>query len=157
MQKWLEYIDKYRDHAAVQQLRDVRALGLLVFTVIVLLVSWSCVKAIQSNYRLQQQIDQLRQENTVAKLKNTNQKLKNTYYTTPQYLELAARQNFGLAAPGEKELLVPKDVAMAQVKGVAAEVNDPASERSQAEKQQPFYQHNMQAWMDFFLHRGSAT
>jgi hypothetical protein len=48
-------------------------------------------------------------------LQNENDDLKNAYYKSPQYLELSARQNFGLAAPGEKELLVPKAVALAHV------------------------------------------
>jgi len=39
-----------------------------VFTVIVLLISWSGVKSIQTNYGLQKQISKLQQENDVAKL-----------------------------------------------------------------------------------------
>ncbi len=151
---------KYRSHPLVSQLRDVQTLGLVAFVIIVLLVSWSGVKAIQANYRLEQQVAGLRQENDLQALQNNNQKLKNQYYKTPQYLELAARQNFGLAAPGEKELIVPKDVAMAHVRGVSA-VGSPARALEQASadpsKHPPFYQRNIQAWMNFFLHRQTTT
>jgi cell division protein FtsB len=146
---------KYRYHPIVSQLHDVQSLGLIVFAVIVLLVSWSGVKAIQANYKLEQQISQLRQENELKELQNNNQKLKNAYYKTPQYLELAARQNFGLALPGEKELIVPKEVAMKHVAGVKAVGAEQALQTSEAKKKQPFYQRNMQAWLDFFLHRGA--
>lgn len=138
--------------AYVLSLRDVRNVGLLVFTVIVLLISWSGVKSIQTNYGLQKQIAQLRQENNVQQLENTNLALQNQYLGTSQYLEIAARQNLGLAAPGETELLVPKEVALAHtVKQPGSMVAD-----SQTPKQ-PFWQRNFRAWIDFFLHRGSAA
>ena len=142
-----------QNHPLVSQLRDVRSLGLIVFACIVLLVSWSGAKAIQSNYKLEQQIAHLRQANELRQLENNNQKLKNQYYNTPQYLELASRQNFGLATPGEKELIVPKKIAMAHVSGLAAVTNDTVTETSEARKHLPLYQRNMQAWMNFFLHR----
>ena len=130
-------------------LKDVRVIGLLLFVVIVLLVSWSGVKAIEKNYSLQRQISVLQQQNAVRKLANENLKLQNDYYNTPQYLELAARQDFGLAAPGETVLIVPRSVAMAhtvelpqdKIPGDAAKVKKPA------------YQRNFQSWMDFFMHR----
>src|SRR5688500_1618074 len=95
------------------QFRDVRAVGLVLFLVIVLLVSWSGVKVIDTNYRLQKDISRLEQQNQVKKLTNTNLKLQNEYYQTNQYLEIAARQDFGLAAPGETVLNVPEQVALA--------------------------------------------
>ncbi len=132
-------------------LRDVRNVGVLVFVVIVLLISWSGVKAIQTNYGLQKQISQLQQENEVAKLQNSNLELQNQYYDTDQYLELTARANLGLGLPGETELLVPKSVALAHT------VKEPSDESSKAGvPKQPFWQRNFEAWMDFFLHRGTA-
>ncbi|HSH56117.1 MAG TPA: septum formation initiator family protein [Candidatus Limnocylindrales bacterium] len=139
----------------VDELRDVRTLGLIAFGIIVLLVSWSGVKAIQTNYQLQKQISQLQQENEVQKLKNSNQQLKNEYYKSSQYLELSARQNFGLAAPGEKILIVPKEVALAHVSGVKAV--DVISAVEKRADNHPFYQKNWQAWLDFFLHRSPAA
>lgn len=131
-------------------LRDVRNVGALVFVVLVLLISWSGAKAIQTNYQLQQEVARLEQENDVKKLQNDNQKLQNEYYTTSQYREVTARQNFGLAAPGETVLVVPKDVALSHT------VPMPESEsKIPATAQRPFWQENFQAWVDFLLHRES--
>src|SRR3990167_6272975 len=86
---------------------DPRALGLVAFGIITLLVTWSGIKAVQTNYDLQKKIAKLGQENQVRRLENDNLKLKNQYLNTDEFLDLAARRQFGLAAPGEKVLLVP--------------------------------------------------
>ncbi len=107
---------------------------------------------IQSNYALQQQIARLQQENQVQALKNENLKLQNEYLNSDQYLELSARQDLGLGAPGETELLVPKSVALAHIVNVpTASSNIP-----QPDAHQPFWQKNLQAWIDFYLHRPGA-
>lgn len=127
--------------------RDVRFTGLILFAVIVLLISWSGVKVIETNYQLQKQISELQQQNDVASLQNDNQKLQNEYYNTSQYLELSARENFGLGAPGEKELIVPVSVALAHT-------ISPPPEAAQAKTaHKPFYERNLQAWVNFFLHK----
>lgn len=149
----LEKIKTYKNYYGyLAQFRDPRAIGLSVFAVIVLLISWSGVKAIQTNYDLQKQISRLQQENQVQELKNKNLQLQNEYYNTNQYLELEARQNFGLGAPGEKELLVPESVALANV------VNLPSTRTApKASSKEPFYQRNFQAWMDFLADRQSSS
>src|SRR6266480_2531336 len=78
------------------RLSDVRFVGQAVFVVIVLLISWSGVKTIQTNYGLQKQITALNQQNSLQKLRNENLALQNQYLNSNQYLELAARENFGL-------------------------------------------------------------
>lgn len=133
-------------------LRDVRNVGVLVFVIIVLLISWSGAKAIQTNYGLQKQISRLQQENDVAKLENANLNLRNQYYNTDQYLELTARANLGLGMPGETELLVPKSVALAHT---VPEQSAEAAQKTTVPKQ-PFWQRNFEAWMDFLLHRGAT-
>src|SRR5665213_736281 len=106
---------QYKQKAVIyaQRLGDIRFTGQLVFALIVLLVTWSGIKSIQTNYGLQKQISALNQQNTVQQLQNNNLALQNNYLNSNQYLELAARQNFGLAAPGEKEIIVPESVALA--------------------------------------------
>ncbi|MFA5004462.1 MAG: septum formation initiator family protein [Candidatus Saccharimonadales bacterium] len=133
-------------------LRDVRNVGLLVFVIIVLLISWSGIKTIQTNYGLQKQISVLSQENQLQNLENTNLQLQNQYLNTNQYLELTARQNFGLGAPGETELLVPGDVAMAHTVAQPGDVTAKTSLPKQA-----VWQRNFEAWMNFLLHRPSAN
>jgi cell division protein FtsB len=131
--------------------RDTRVLGLLLFLVILLMVTWSSVNVIGTNYALQQQINHLEQENKISKLTNDNIQLQNSYFKTPQFLDIAARQHFGLASEGETVLVVPDNVAMRFT-------IDSASTNTQKgintpDKAQPVYQQNFQAWMDFFLHR----
>ena len=135
----------------VSQLKDLRVVGLMVFLVIVLLVSWSGVKAIETNYGLQKQISGLKQENSVKKLTNDNLKLENDYFESSQYLELAARQDFGLAAPGETVVNVPRSVAMS----FTVDLPKPAESQEKPAAKQPAYERNLQAWMDFLLHRRS--
>jgi cell division protein FtsB len=135
------------------ELQDIRVAGLVVFGIIVLLISWSGVKSIDTNYRLQREISRLQQQNQVLKLNNSNAALENDYYKTNQYLELSARQNLGLAQPGETELTVPKDVALRYT------VEPPASKlaAAKASSKLPLYQKNMQSWVNFFLHRQNAV
>lgn len=146
------YQDKIEAYA--DQLHDVRVLGLLSFALMILLISWSGVKAIDTNYRLQKQISQLEQQNAVAELSNNNLKLQNQYFNTEQYQELAARQNFGLAKPGETELLVSKSVALAHTTDVK---NPEDVQTTQTKAKQPAYQRHFQAWMNFFLHRDQIS
>jgi cell division protein FtsL len=149
-----EKLKRYQNkiEAYADQLHDVRVVGLLTFALMILLISWSGVKAIDTNYRLQKQISQLQQQNDVAELSNNNLKLQNQYFNTNQYLELAARQNFGLAVPGETELTIPTTVAMAHT----IDVKNPEDvQATQTRAKQPAYQRHFQAWMNFFLHRQS--
>lgn len=139
----------YKDY--VKELRDVRVLGLLVFVVIILLVSWSGIKSIQTNYELQQKIARLEQEVEVKKLENANAALRNQYLETDQFLELAARRQFGKAAPGEKLILVPKEVALAN--SIPTEVSEKPKPKPQAKKSE--YQRNFEAWMQFFFNSSS--
>lgn len=131
-----------------EQLRDMRVVGLLLFLVVVLMISWSGVRVIETNYKLQQQIAQLQQQNRVQQLANQNLRLQNQYYDTEQYLEIAARSSFGLAKEGETVLAVPRQTAL----HYTVEPKEPGAV-SEAETKQPAYQRNFQAWMDFFLHR----
>lgn len=133
----------------VSQLRDLRVIGLLLFLVIVLLVSWSGVKSIETNYKLQKQLSALRQENEVKRLGNENIKLENQYFETPQYLELAARHDFGLAKKGETVVNVPRSVAMS----FTVDLPKPAAPKEKPKAKQSVHQRNFQAWMDFLFHR----
>ena len=129
------------------RLRDIRVAGQLLFAVIVLLVSWSGVKAIDTNFALQKQVADLQEQNTVQQLENNNLQLQNDYYNSPQYLDLSARQNFGLAAPGETEVIVPKAVALAYTVPMQIQTAPKVAASP------PFFAQNFEAWVNFFLHR----
>ncbi len=134
-----------------QRLTDVSFLGQALFVVLVLLISWSGIKAIQTNYGLQKQISSLKQQNGVQKLQNDNLSLKNQYFNSDQYLELSARQNFGLADAGEQELVVPQSVALSYT------VDVPPAKTAEAAAKEPAYQQHFQSWVNFFLHRQPAS
>lgn len=133
-----------------ERLQDVRFLGQVAFVIVVLLISWSGVKSIQTNYALQKQITGLNQQNNLQALQNTNIQLSNNYYKSNQYLELSARQNFGLAAAGEKEIVVPKSVALAKTKDIPV----PSSAVTKTVSRE---RNNFEAWVDFFLHRNASA
>jgi cell division protein FtsL len=145
-------IQTYKNKATdfIQRLGDARFAGQVVFVVIVLLISWSGIKTIQTNYSLQKQVSAIQQQNSVQQLENNNLQLQNDYLNSNQYLELTARQNLGLAAPGEKELIVPANVALAYTSDAAMPPTVP-----QASDHQPTYQRHFESWVDFFLHRSN--
>ena len=128
--------------------QDIRFTGEVGFVVIVLLISWSGVKSIQTNYALQKQITGLSQQNTLQDLQNNNLQLSNDYYKSDQYLELSARQNFGLAIAGEKEIVVPKAVALSKT----ANITVPSILAKKAVSRE---RNNFEAWVNFFLHRAA--
>jgi cell division protein FtsB len=134
----------------LKQLNDIRNIVLYLFVLIVIAITWSTIKTIQNNYDLQKQISRLQQENTVIKLQNQNTALKNQYLQTDQYLELAARQSLGLAAPGEKVLLIPKSVSAKYIDPSLAKKTD--STRISTDKRSKYVK-NMEAWRDFLLGR----
>ncbi len=135
-----------------ERLRDPKFAGMMLFLVVVLLISWSGVKSIQTNYELQKQIAGIQQQNEVSKLKNTNLDLENQYYKTDTYQELQARLNLGLAAPGEKEIVVPKAVALSYTVALPKPVDT-----TKPSDKQSGTQRNFQAWVNFFLHRQNAS
>lgn len=135
----------------VKRLSDVRFLGQVIFVIIVLLVSWSTSKAIQTNYDLQRDIAQKQKVNDLQKLKNENLKIQNQYLQTDEYLELAARQQLGKAAPGETLIVIPKETAMKYT--VASSIKTDAELQQTVDNEKPFYQKNLEAWGKFFFRR----
>src|SRR3990172_12718981 len=97
----MQTIKNYWNLERLKELFSVNNVGFYIFAVIVLAIAWSGVKTVQSNYELQKQISVIKQQNAVLELSNQNTALESQFYESDQYLELAARQNLGLAAPGE--------------------------------------------------------
>lgn len=126
-------------------LQDVRALGLIGFGIVTLLVTWSGVKVAQTNYELAKKISVARQRNDIASLENQNLKLKNKYYETNQFLELSARRQFGRAQPGEKLYVVPEEVALRRTVDLPAQSSKILKEQAQ----KPKFNQNIDKWIDF--------
>ena len=135
-------------YKGVTRFSDIRFTGQVVFVVIVLLITWSGVRAIQTNYNLQKQVSNLNEQNSLSNLENGNISLENQYFSSSQYQELSARENFGLAAPGEKEVLVPQSVALSYTKNISSVAQTTQGSTTES-------QLNYNKWLDFFLHRSS--
>lgn len=135
----------------IRRLSDVRFLGQVIFVIVVLLVSWSTTKAIQTNYELQRQVAQKQKENELQKLRNENLRFKNQYLQTDDYLELTARKQLGLAAPGEKVVIIPEEVARKYTVETSFKTDEEIAKKEEADK--PFYQRNIEAWGRFFFRR----
>ncbi|GAC1391606.1 MAG: hypothetical protein NVSMB46_04720 [Candidatus Saccharimonadales bacterium] len=149
----LEKIKNYNYKTIIALIKDIRVLGLLAFTVIVILVSWSGVKVIQINFDLEKQVAKLKQENQIHELENNNMKLQNEYYKTNTYLELSARKQFGKALPGESVIIIPKQEALTYSASIVAITTNPYS----TIKKTSTYKNNLNAWLDFFTHRNHSN
>jgi cell division protein FtsB len=68
---------------------------------------WNTVVAMQKNYRLQQKFNRLTTETELLELENQNLTYQIAYLKTDAFLELAARDKFNKAAPGETLVYLP--------------------------------------------------
>lgn len=144
----LNKINTSNFHKKYKNFTDVRVIGLLMFGLVVILITWSSLRVLQVNFELQKKEAYLRQKNEVSKLENENLKLKNTYFETDEYLELTARRQFNKAAPGESLYLIPKEVAMGKTVQLPEEK---AEEDAKKEANKPRYRQNFEAWVDFLF------
>lgn len=144
-------INKYYKRAIkyIERLGDFRYSGQLIFAIFIVLLTWSGIRAVETNYKLQLQIASLNQSNQLASLENTNIELQNQYLQSDQYVDISARQNLGLAQSGEQELLMPKSVALNYI--VKSDINLSSSEVVVSKPS------NYQLWVDFFLHRNEFS
>lgn len=152
----LDKIKKYQTHTIVKSLSDVRTLGMIAFLVIALLVTWSSIRVVQTNYELQKEMSAMQQLNDVQALENNNLELKNQYYKTDAYLELAARRHFNKAAPGEKLVIVPKEIALAHSIDIPKPKSAADNAAETVKASGTSFQRNYNAWLDFLFHRQSS-
>lgn len=75
---------------------------------------WGSLSVMERNYTLQRTLDKKSQELALAELEVRNLELETRYYTTDEYLELAARERLGLANSGEHELILPANTPKAE-------------------------------------------
>ena len=148
-------MERIKNSWSLEHLKEffsVNNVGFYIFAVIVLAIAWSGVRTVQNNYELQKQIALLKQQNEVLKLSNESTALKSRFYETDQYLDLAARQNLGLAAPGETVLLIPKATAMKYVDQSLIPKPDDSGDTSSESSKSRFAQ-NFNDWREFLLGR----
>lgn len=128
---------------------DARFWGLLAFGLISVLITWSGIKVVQTNYDLEKKISVAKQKNDIQKLENENLKLKNRYYESSQYLELSARRQFGKSAPGERLYNVPAEVALS--KTVEPLNSSQKTNNTIRTEPQSGVQHNFDSWVEFLF------
>lgn len=152
----LSFLNKKETKQKIKNLTDIRVIGLILFSFVVLLVAWSSVRVLELNYKLQKQEVAQRQKNDIQRLENENQKLKNAYFESDEYLELTARRQFNKAARGETLYLVPKEVAYS--KTIVVEKPQTADQIKQQKKQSKSkYRQNIEDWVEFLFRKGSPT
>jgi cell division protein FtsB len=137
-------LDKIKNNAIVTNLFNTKNIGLYALALVAFSVTWSSVRIIQKNYELEKSITSLQQQVAILDQQTQNQKLINEYYKTDSYLDLAARKYFSKAAPGEKIIIVPAEVANTYI------VKVPDSQKTAASlKKVPKILQNLTAWGDF--------
>ncbi|HUC95675.1 MAG TPA: hypothetical protein VMR76_01810 [Candidatus Saccharimonadia bacterium] len=145
----LPIIQKIINKIPIKPLQDVKALGLVIFGLIAIMVTWSGVGVIETNYNLQKQANNLAQQNAVLGLSNNNLSLENQYYNTNQYLELQARAILGKGISGERLILVSKQAALSQI------TPQPTQMTISKQAVKPSYQQNFESWVAFYFRRSN--
>ncbi len=102
----------------------------------------------QRNYALQRNLDAKERQLELARLEVQTLELEKRYYQSGEYQELAARQELGLALPGEKLLILPPNSESAQ------QVDSKAEAATHIE---PVEASNLEQWMDFLLGRNASN
>jgi cell division protein FtsB len=103
---------------------------------------WGSLQMMQRNFTLQKGLDEASRQLIVAQLDTDNAKLEQKYYQTDEYKELAARQQLGLASPGESVLILPPN-------SPAVIAADNAAAASTTVKTVPIS--NFSQWMNFLF------
>lgn len=114
-----------------------------------LLVSWSGLQILQTNYELEKKIHQFEKRNAVLKLENENKALENKYLDSDQYLELNARRQFNKALPGERLYFVPENVALSKT----IEIPERKIDIIEKNKELSRHEQNLKDWRAFLLHQ----
>lgn len=106
-------------------------------------LGWNTISAMQRNYRLQQKYDTLKAESELIGLENQNLRYNIAYLKTDDYKELAAREKFNKALPGETMVYLPSN-------GEAAKAPVAKSALVQQKVKRPQgWQANVKAWWQF--------
>ena len=128
--------------------KDKKNLSQLIIVIIVVLISWSGIKAIYLNASIRNQIVNANQENINQKLTNQDLNYQNSYFSSSEYVRLQARANFGLGDPGEREVIVPLTVANSFI---------PTAKSTSSTKSLVLpnsnAQNNISSWVNYFINR----
>ena len=102
--------------------------------------AWGSIGMMQRNYSLQKSLELKQRQATLTELQVATLGYEQKYYQSSEYKELAAREYLGLAAPGEKVLILPPN---------SAEAKTPEPTDRQPDTARP--PGNFQQWMNFLF------
>lgn len=105
--------------------------------------AWGSVEVVQKNINLQRQVDDKQRQMKLVQLETDNLAYEQKYYQSIEYKELAARERFGLARPGEKVLVLPPNTPEAKAFDQKANTT--------VELQETVQPSNFQQWMNFLF------
>ena len=133
----------------IYRLKRYTTLNTVVILIGAIVVSgwvWGSITTMQRNYALQKEVDARERKLALTQLEVDTMQLQKNYYASDEYKELTARERLGLAAPGEKVLLLPPNSAAAKATNIT-EKSPTATTRTLT---------NFEQWM-LFLFGGSAA
>lgn len=112
---------------------------------------WGALDMMQRNYSLQREVDTQKRQLQLVELQRDSLALQKRYYQTREYQELVARESLGLVMPGEKVLIIPKNLTES-----GADSDSPTGDFNQSQSQsiQPG---NMQQWFNFLFGGNSQS
>ncbi len=95
-----------------KHLKTVQSTGRITLTIAAIIyVAWTLGTSVNRNYKTNQVIDQLKASIAKLKLSIADEKDLLVYYQSQSYQEIQARRDLGAIAPGEKVIILPKDLA----------------------------------------------
>lgn len=109
--------------------------------------AWGSISIMQTNFAAQKMVDSQKRELDLMQLEVDTLQYQQNYYKSDEYKDLAARTNLGLAAPGEKVLLLPKNspaVVMADKESEKKSLAPSTRATTPASS-------NFDQWINFFL------
>jgi type II secretory pathway component HofQ len=110
--------------------------------------AWGSIGMMQRNYGLQKELDTKSRQEKLAELETQALAYEQKYYQSNEFKEISARQYLGLAAPGEKVLILPPNTAAAKNATTATPEAAPKSQQAPS---------NIEQWTNFLFggnHKG---
>jgi hypothetical protein len=99
----------------IRRLTKPDVIAAVIVTATVIGVTINTTSVIMQNYQLEREVRVMEQKVIVAEIELETQKSKNQYYGTDYFLDIAARKQLSRGSPGEKLIIVPKSIALAQL------------------------------------------
>ncbi len=105
--------------------------------------AWGTIAQMQTNFAAGKAVDDQQRQLQLTELEVETLKYQRNYYSSDEYKDLAAREKLGLAAPGEKMLVLPPNTQA--VKDADAAEEKRANQRIEAKTTDS----NVTQWLKF--------